>query len=50
MNSFLIEQNIFLNRNIKAFFDLDYIGFGQVGNPDFINVLKILSIKKVMSI
>ena len=40
MNIFLIEQNIFLNRNIKAFFDLDYIGFGQVGNPDFINVLK----------
>lgn len=40
MNSFLIEQNAFLNKTLKAFYDLDYIGFGQVGNPDFINVLK----------
>lgn len=41
MRKFIIEKNTFLlSKNIDAFFDLDYIGYQQEGNPDFINDLK----------
>jgi protein-disulfide isomerase len=40
MNKFIIEKNDFLSRNIPAFYNKDYIGYGRPNNPDFINVLK----------
>lgn len=40
MNSFTIEKNNYLSRDIQGFYHTDYVGFRKQGNPDFINVLK----------
>lgn len=40
MNEFCIEKNEYLEKDIEAFYSLDYLGYNQPGNPDFINHLK----------
>ena len=40
MNSFTIQANECLNKNIQAYYHQDYLRFGADGNPDFINHLK----------
>ena len=40
MNRFTIESNEFLRHNIQAFYNTDYVGFRNPGNPDYINDLK----------
>lgn len=40
MNEFVIESNVYLSRNTRAFFHTNYLGFRQPGNPDFLNYLK----------
>ena len=40
MKRFTIKQNSYLDRDIKGFYNCDYIGYQQKGNPDFINKLK----------
>ncbi|MBR1774257.1 MAG: hypothetical protein IJ759_01910 [Bacteroidales bacterium] len=38
--SFLLSSNEFLSKNIIAFFSTYYLGYKELNNPDFINVLK----------
>lgn len=40
MNSFTIENNNFLSIDIQGFYHIDYVGYRNPGNPDFINILK----------
>lgn len=40
MKSFIINSNIFLDRNIIAFYHTDYVWYKKQGNPDYINILK----------
>ena len=40
MNSFTIQSNEYLSKNIQAYYHQDYTTFGAEGNPDFINHLK----------
>lgn len=40
MKQFTIKANEYLSRNIKGFYNMDYVGYGKDGNPDFLNVLK----------
>jgi predicted amidophosphoribosyltransferase len=40
MHEFKIERNHYLNQTIQAFYNLDYVGFREPGNPDYINTLK----------
>ena len=40
MNESIIETNSYLNRETRAFFHTSFFGYGQPGNPDFLNVLK----------
>lgn len=40
MKKFTIKQNSYLDRDVKGFYNCDYIGYRQKGNPDFINRLK----------
>ncbi len=40
MNRFTIDSNRFLSRNVRAFYNCDYIGMSNPGNPTFINALK----------
>jgi len=40
MNSFTIQSNEYLNKNIQAYYHQDYTTFGAAGNPDYINHLK----------
>jgi len=40
MNEFVIQQNDYLEQNIKAFYHTSYTGMGHSGNPDYINTLK----------
>ena len=39
INSFIIEKNNFLNQNIIAYYHQVYTGYGNPGNPNFINTL-----------
>lgn len=32
--------NEFLRQTIKAYYSVDYVGYGNPGNPDYINILK----------
>lgn len=45
MKKFIIEKNKYLNQSIKCYYNCDYIGYQQHGNPDFINKLKNMSKK-----
>ena len=40
MNEFAIKTNQYLSRDTRAFFHVNYLGFRQPGNPDFLNYLK----------
>lgn len=40
MNEFVIEANSCLDRDTKAYYHYDYVGYQKSGNPDFINDLK----------
>lgn len=40
MKSFTINKNSYLDRDVKGYYNCDYIGYQQKGNPDFINRLK----------
>lgn len=40
IKSYFLECNEYLEKETKAYFSLDYFGFGQPNNPDFINGLK----------
>lgn len=40
MNSFIIQSNEHLSKNIQAYYHQNYIAYGAEGNPDFINHLK----------
>jgi predicted amidophosphoribosyltransferase len=40
MYEFYIEKNPYLSRRTRAFYSLDYVGYQQPGNPDYINTLK----------
>lgn len=37
---FTIEKNEYLERDIKAFYRVDYVGYNNPNNPDYINILK----------
>ena len=43
MKKFTIEKNSYLDRDVKAYYNCDYVGYQQKGNPDFINRLKNMS-------
>lgn len=43
MKKFIIPQNKYLDRDIIGYYNCDYIGYRQNGNPDFINRLKNMS-------
>ncbi len=40
MNQFVIESNGILNTQVYGFYHTDYLGYKELGNPDFINKLK----------
>lgn len=40
MNNFTINANEFLNQSVQGYYKRDYTGYGNTGNPDFINHLK----------
>ena len=40
MRNFTINNNSYLDRDVKWFCNCDYIGYGQKDCPDFINRLK----------
>lgn len=40
MNQFTIHANEYLSRNTRAFYQVPYVGMGNQGNPDYVNVLK----------
>lgn len=40
MKSFTIKKNSYLDGDVKEYYNCDYVGYQQKGNPDFINRLK----------
>lgn len=40
MNKFIIESNVYLGTNIEAYYSMDYTRYGNVNNPNFLNLLK----------
>jgi hypothetical protein len=40
MKTFIIKSNIFLKKDIIAFYNTDYIWYKKTWNPDYINILK----------
>ena len=40
MTEFVICANEYLNKSAKGYYNLDYVGYGQPENPDFLNWLK----------
>lgn len=40
MQSFIIQANEYLSKNIQAYYHQDYTTFGAAGNPDYLNHLK----------
>ena len=43
MKSFTINTNSYLDRKVKGYYNCNYVGYQQKGNPDFINRLKNMS-------
>lgn len=41
MERFTIQKNDFLSHDCIGYFHLYYVGYGQPGNPDYLNILKI---------
>lgn len=40
MKSFTINKNKYLTRDVKGYYNTDYVSYQKQGNPDFINHLK----------
>jgi hypothetical protein len=40
MKEFIIKANLFLSKNIKAFYHTEFYGYGKTNNPDYLNILK----------
>lgn len=40
MKKFKVKQNLYLNRDVVGYYNCEYLGYQQKGNPDFINRLK----------
>lgn len=40
MERFTIQKNDFLSHDCTGYFHLYYVGYGQPGNPDYLNTLK----------
>jgi len=40
MNKFTIYANEFLHCNIQGYYHINYVGFKNPGNPDYLNILK----------
>ncbi|MDU3778238.1 MAG: hypothetical protein E7G48_09115 [Veillonella sp.] len=40
MERFTIQKNDFLSHDCIGYFHLYYVGYGQPGNPDYLNILK----------
>jgi predicted amidophosphoribosyltransferase len=40
MNKFIIHANAYLNQNVEGYYHINYIGYENDGNPDYINDLK----------
>lgn len=40
MKSFTINKNLYLDRDVNGYYNCDYVGYQQKGNPDFLNRLK----------
>lgn len=46
MKNFTVKQNKLLEKDIQGFYNTEYIGYQQEGNPDFINHLKNMTKQK----
>ena len=42
MNEFIIRKNNFLKKDIKGYYHTDYLGWQCPGNPDYLNIFKLL--------
>ena len=40
MKNFTVKQNKLLEKDVQGFYNIEYVGYQQEGNPDFINHLK----------
>ena len=40
MKEFVIYRNEYLKKNVKGYYNTDYVGYENPGNPDYINDLK----------
>lgn len=40
MKKFKVKQNSYLDRDVIGYYNCEYLGYQQKGNPDFINRLK----------
>lgn len=40
MKKFKITKNEFLKNDMQAFYSVDYTGYGNMGNPNYLNILK----------
>ena len=40
MKEFVIYRNEYLKKNVKGYYNTDYVGYENPGNPDYINNLK----------
>lgn len=46
MKNFTINKNSYLDRNVNGYYNCDYVGYRQKGNPDFLNRLKNMTKSK----
>lgn len=46
MKNFTVKQNKLLEKDIQGFYNTEYVGYQQEGNPDFINHLKNMTKQK----
>lgn len=40
MKKFMIKANEYLNKDIEAYYSVDYLGYNKIGNPNYLNILK----------
>ena len=43
MKKYLIKSNSYLQKDVIGYYNCDYVGYNQRGNPDFVNRLKNMS-------
>lgn len=46
MKNFTVKQNKLLKKDVQGFYNTEYVGYQQEGNPDFINHLKNMTKQK----